>query len=474
MNATKLELAGIPEIVLKIAGYLERPELIECVRVCKAWNKLLSFTIWNDVDIARGGPRGGSTGPSAENLKEHRELVCKLRVFDYSINYYSAVYPKLHSLSLEPGLETGDCEPNSLSEFVELNPTLTQLRIRKHRGCLDENFWKTVSKLSKLSELELFQTQFESNDSFWITCGNLELLYLYHADITVNKCLNSDILFNKIRILIFYSSNPVPANLEIIRRSPNLEKLVWHLPDDPQYMETLSEIIQKGCCPKLEILELGYCLEDVPLSHVIEGVQRITKLSLADNRFGLQSFRSLERHFSTLVELDLCGCENASSPMLNIILCSATNLKKFSGDYILAEDIVRGKPWVCLSLTYFRACFFLRFSEPQHPVFKQLSALTKLNTLILKPPVTSPFTPFAYLNFRLSDGLGELETLKNLSHISVDKTAQSILVEDVQWMLDNWKHLKLLMGELCHDSKTNSLILSLLHRRGVDTNWQML
>ncbi|KAF9100716.1 hypothetical protein BGX27_000274 [Mortierella sp. AM989] len=461
----------LPETMFRIAHFLEKHDLVQCICVCKLWNELLLSLVWEEVIIAGGGPRGRAIGPSIDDLKQHRELVHTLEVHDNIPGRYTMIFPNLHTLELGPGLEAE--EPTALGDptaLIMLNPSLTHLRISSLDRYLLAPFWRAVSTLSSLKSLDLTELGVEFDiEVFWIACANLESLRLRYSMFSDRNY--GDKLFTQLRSLVINSceTEDHSQHLELIRRCPNLEELTWYLGMEPQALKAFANETARGLWPRLGMLRLGYDISDDLLGPIIAGIQKITRLDMCDNGFGQLSFQALAHHFPTLVELDLQNCPNLIGAMLCEVMCSCSHLKKLWIGSITAKDIIESRPWVCHSLTTLQIRILFRESEQdlQPLIFERLSYLTQLETLDISRSLEK--RPHKTLDFRLRSGLGMLASLKSIRNINVFQTAQLLMEEEVRWMLEHWKNLDRFNGDLNQDTQLNEILVSMLRARGIRT-----
>ncbi|KAG0238176.1 hypothetical protein BGX31_003349 [Mortierella sp. GBA43] len=237
-------------------------------------------------------------------------------------------------------------------------------------------------------------------------------------------------------------------------------------------------------CSKLESLELNVVtirgrmmqpdtvFRDV--TSLLKGVGNLTSLRLEFCLLYEDSVQALRRHFPTLVNLELDHSNAIPNSTLQDVLCSCPRLEVLRGGNVFAKGVVEGGPWTCQQLRKLRTCILFEESERdlQKEMFKRLSTLTRLETLIMAAPGydLNGQENLRVLEFRLENGLGQLASLSQLRavvfepnmpgyHVDEDGFEEivnrryfpQIGVDEIAWMKLNWKKLGRLSGFLNSD-----------------------
>ncbi|KAG0000262.1 hypothetical protein BGZ79_006127 [Entomortierella chlamydospora] len=479
---TSINPLDLPEILSAVAAYLERNDVVRCIRVSVTWHKLLSPILWKDITITGTGGKDYfiRDGPAPDALRAHRDLVHTLHIDQSLPCRYSAAYSKLHSLRIKSVLPIRQrgAFGEDLIEFISLNPSLVSLALAGLDGYLDATLWRAVSKLPSLKTLELCRVGMRTVDdanAFWVACANLDHLRLFDAyfverGISVFDIPIPDILFPLVTKLELRT--PPRDPLDLMRRCPNLKELSWQSKRHHPALEVFAQDLSQGAWPGLEKLSHFHYMPDETLEMILKGMQRITALDLHLNDFGELSFKILQRHFNSISQLNLDRCHYVTSDMLRDIMCSCPNLLDLQAGEILAKDVVADEPWVCLSKRKLSVCFIFDNTELdlQPMIFGRLSKLVHLESLgiggrSLLVVKSLPFT----LDLRLESGLGELAQLRKMAEIDVYNTNQWPEEGDIQWMLENWRQLKRFSGMVFKGNATQLKIIEMLNARGIDT-----
>ncbi|KAF9170892.1 hypothetical protein BGX21_008324 [Mortierella sp. AD011] len=467
----------LPEIRLRIGDYLSKPDLAQCICVCKVWNESYLPFLWKEISVTSDSVFERLRTLTPERIIHHRELVQVLSIVDMYPGKYKAIYPRLNSLTLGANLPPARerISEGDPTELIKRNPSLTRLTLTHLNVYLLANFWKEVSNLPRLQSLKLSLTSIDDESHirvFWGACTNLEVLSLMHFNFAANIGVDSRLAFPKLHSLTLdlVKNFDQMKQLYFIRQCPQLKELVWHTECPGQGHTLLAEDIGRNLWPHLDTLSLGCNISDEALDPIIKGMARIRKLDLLRCRLGTLSFQSLRNHFSTLAKLILWECPVVTSIMLREVLCSCPLLEELKGGYILARDAVDGGPWICRSMKTIHICFIFRNDEQdlQPLIFERLSHFVQLRNLGLGgwvSPVTKGFQET--LDFRLESGLGQLVTMKNINHLSLYRTTQALSEEDVRWISSNWRQLEVVSGKLNHRMAICDALENILRERGV-------
>ncbi|KAF9175403.1 hypothetical protein BGX20_005889 [Mortierella sp. AD010] len=422
-----------------------------------------------------------SRGPSPENLQRHCDLVHTLSILDSQPGRYAVTYPNLQALTLASrvlGMDDITPEGNP-THMIELNPSLNSLDLRRLNGYLLADFWRAVSGLQDLKSLHVrdaIMHDMTDLDEFWNSCLNLECLRFTRTwTARIHGALDTLALptFPRLRTLELDRVNRVDneQQLELIRRSPQLEELVWRIMPKGIILDLFADDITQGLWPKLERLSLGYNNPDAESSRVIDGVRCLTKLDMSGTGFGSLCFQALRRHFDTLTELYIRECSSATSDMLREILCSCPHLEDFQAGVIIAKDVIEDRPWVCLSLKSLEVCFSVDKQEQdlQVKIFERLSKLYQLERLSVGGYASWRDKNVA-LDLRLGKGLGLLGNLREMRRVNVQYTTQLLDENDLRWMIANWKNLEEIRGSLNQGSGIYYKLMKILRQHGIQTD----
>ncbi|KAF9557712.1 hypothetical protein EC968_007506 [Mortierella alpina] len=374
---------------------------------------------------------------------------------------------------------------------------------------LGQRFWLAVADLPNLKQLRLDQCGIQEGyaHAFMMSCNRpLELLLCDITEVLPNPAVGApdDGLevqqdlprlasnVRRMKVVRFKNLSPELQLHRIIARHQRLRQLDWRLPekdDSKDYAEAFRRfLVYERGLPELEGLNFPYSdWSDDDLVTIIQSLSpppaasstmcghfssmegspsralhmdetsesvvsstacrgNITSFGVRGSGFGLKALAALGPHFGSLTNLDLRDCPAATSPMLQLVLETADNLKQFRGDMISRHDILHGYDWVCANLTHWK-CYIDMGPTPDHDgIFKRLAGLKCLTTLDLSQRCKErKFKHGCTLDLRLHMGLRHLAGLKNLEVLKFEGTMQAMGNDEIKWMLQNW-HLRKISG----------------------------
>jgi len=292
----------------------------------------------------------------------------------------------------------------------------------------------------------------------------------------------------------------------LIRICPVLRTLEWTQVSGGFPVQFTQYFVDKTW-PELDSITIRRDLNDV--SHkdyitILQAGQRPFRvLDLGIERLELDLFDLLRQgHFKALTKVDLCKAtvepelprhKTEGIPQwVQEVLESCPSLEHITAKIITAEDIINGKPWVCLGLKEFKVVINMGFRRPSgrgpkrpkftdnqqglcRAVFEQLGRLEQLRALDMRYLGWNHGTRYSPLPLELRLGLGLLSKLKYIEVIGFHHY-QDMREADVEWMLRQWPYLSTIYGDRLSNkpSKTlgneyvrNQLLMSVLNSRGV-------
>ncbi|KAF9166618.1 hypothetical protein BGX21_000322 [Mortierella sp. AD011] len=502
----------LPEIRTHIASYLDGPELVQCLQVCKSWYSYFIPFIWEDVQVSysRRYLRKNATrksayqklvihnGPSPEYLERHRQFVHSLRIEDEDSDRYAFNYPNLQKFvysGITNKQETSKNEHAPIA-FLELNPTIVESEISDY--AYNNSFVASCLKTLRAYQHDLkkltlrgFKIEKESLGDFWRVCERLEFLGLLHFNINVNdfELIDGSSAFVKFDMAaILFTDTTYPrlrqlhyqphvlfsceGQFELLRKFPGIEDISYIRPGVLSSFN-MTRCFETKMWSNLRKLSLPHPLEDSELATILQEMNQATDLNFINSEFGPLASQALMPHYSTLTELVLSSLTGGTSSMVRDILCSCPRLELLQANRILAQDAIESGRWVCHSLRCL--VVYIEFSERelelQPLIYARLSRLVKLRSLAigLNGYCGSQYSYGLYI--QLSQGLEALASLKELEYLSVHRTYQSVGVEDVQWIGENLKSLRVFHGR--KNSKVfevDEKICALLKQYGIKTH----
>ncbi|KAG0302970.1 hypothetical protein BGZ98_007076 [Dissophora globulifera] len=457
----------LPEVLSAVARYLSRDNLAVCVRVSRLWHQSFLSHLWSNLRLEQRW-----YCPPFETIAENRHYVKTLYMEVDLVGKNNPArplhFPNLKELSVRLPI-------SSKLMTMFLRPSLTRLELLNASALSTTRFWKAVLELDDLKEFraDFLECDYDSMNLFWSVCARVECLSLNTLQVFHTRDLTA-MTFPRIRELTLNSSGP--PDLNIMRRCPNLESLIW-TPSDPKAWRKCLQYVVDGLWPNLSDLQLmSNGPSDADLERALLAMKKIMSLQL--DGFGPRCLRAVRPHFKTLKRLVLHDCKDPDKTMAQEILTHCPMLEELRGLRIDAEKIAQGYPWVCSNLRSLRIPidFEPGTNERLQPlVIAQLLRLTKLETLCLDcPPVIDGrcqynqynllVVPFQEaLDLRLGKGLEKLSSLQWLRQFYFRHTLQRMGKEEVKWMIENWKQLKVIKGSF-NDDPNDTMNLETLIR----------
>ncbi|KAF9361590.1 hypothetical protein BGX34_007050, partial [Mortierella sp. NVP85] len=355
-------------------------------------------------------------------------------------------------------------------DLSEKSPILCDLSLRYL--IVDSPLCQRLLEHPHLKKLELAEADIKGNAlrGFWEACRRLESLRLRRVKFNgLPMSIHQGAVLERIRNLVLEQWKTEWNSMFIAFHCPMLETLELNT----LYFRVRISIHQPIQKDRWDVIRgLGYTFHLEPDSDdwdskwatLIDAIGHcfgsITHFMHDKGKFGPRSTKALSFHFNTLVSLDTLGSNPDISSMIRAVLCSCPKLEYLQSGNIFARDIVQDEPWVCQSLQ--ELAVSLRVGEMEQDlqplIFERLSSLVRLKILSMYKPWDDNCDE-GVLNFRLDCGLGQLVTLKELAFVAFPYSkpgtmVQRLEMEDVEWMMNNWKNLKGVDGVLnCMDSE---------------------
>ncbi|KAG0280552.1 hypothetical protein BGZ95_009675 [Linnemannia exigua] len=212
------------------------------------------------------------------------------------------------------------------------------------------------------------------------------------------------------------------------------------------------------------------------------------------SQMGPLAIKALSGHFSTLSEIKLeltSSLEN--SAYIQRIMESCHQLRVLRAGHLSIGDMRRGRSWVCLGLQSLSLRFDMPegripeesgdriglpttrerdmsgYEESQRYVFFRLSELIQLRELTSIPlqAAGADFYQTWHLDFQLKYGLNALATLGRLQRLKVSYTKQQMGLEEIEWMIENWKMLQSIEGSLSGNREEDAILKTFLNTKNI-------
>ncbi|KAK3814145.1 MAG: hypothetical protein J3Q66DRAFT_371079 [Benniella sp.] len=438
-----------------------------CARVSKSWYQAFMPFIWKSISLNKPNPS------LLEAVKNHHHLVKTLTLDSRVPKNANLRFPNLKSLSLH------SFKTKQHAEVILNHSDIAALRLIYRKSVPGFALWDTLSGFRHLRELSLVGVTIAKKDTnaFWQVCTLLEL-GTFHEVYVADQSSLSCVEFPRMKKLHILTSqrNNLLLSLEFAQRCPRLESYHWSafsLFDDAAYLPGFTPLVAAKTWPHLHdvVITGGHKVTRNQLSEILEGMQQITVLTIRCDLdiFTPSSMTLLRPQFSNLRDLVFKDCnQSVMCPMAQEIMSSCPLLEKFSSTWIDADLVVKGKPWVCFGLKKLVLGFvFNSFTLPavQPIVFDQLSKLTRLEHWRLWPCLED--VPQDTVTLKLEYGLGKLQTLRALDSVMLGNSLQEMEDQEIDWMLEHWKSLRYIRGELCLEEHRKQALTARLKEHGV-------
>ncbi|KAG0209858.1 hypothetical protein BGX31_002021, partial [Mortierella sp. GBA43] len=362
---------------------------------------------------------------------------------------------------------------------------------------------KTLVRRSNLRSLTLFECRIESQDMchFWSIFPQLDSLEIastflelpvwkrsdtasgdngvHQRTTTADEALERDVSFPRLRKMVLRDVLGV-ASLEqlnwLIQPCALLETLDWNVTDFYTPMKEFSSFFTSMTWPNLDSINIRNVFGHPMSNEILAGILSAAKQPFKYLDIDLIShdpttFDLLRKnHFRTLKTIDLLLAKVSDAPGCSLwvqeILESCPALECLKAKFISSRDIINGKPWVCHRLKVFQVLINMDFEDRPvergrrrptftedeermcHKVFGQLSRMRFLETLDMGYYDFQPLESKVFvLPLELRLGLGQLSPLKDIVNIKFHGY-QDMRMIDIQWMLDHWPCLRMIIGKL--------------------------
>jgi len=475
----------IPEIANMMAPYLEGEDLASCVLVSKSWHDTFLPLRWRVVRVGmtckRATGRYALFGPNRDSVNRYRHLIQDLSLVRERQGLDEYDYPKVRRLAVDTIYSTPSVNHITM-DFAKSTPLLVDLKMANVYHT-HPAFWEKLSEHPHLRTLTISDMRIEPDDTpgLWKTCMKLESLQMDHVSIE-DTGRPRNVGFYRMRKLSMMGGDVKELyQLDLILLSPILESLEWEITN----LMAIAEQSLSIHWPRLKRLHIDcrYHAEE-DLAYILEDIGK-GQGGLIEFGFscpmGTQSSRALSIHFSTLVKVDLRYSSDRSDRNNSLffldILCSCPRLEVLLVGSVHAKDVVECGPWVCQQLRELEIWFKFAEAEQDHCplVFEHLSTLTQLEHLKLNYAVgLSRWDGFRLMKFRLDDGLASLTSLWRLRSLdfgsTIDFSSPELSVEEVTWMVDNWKKLEVIKGPLNSNTAVAAQLKEIIESHGIATS----
>lgn len=430
-----------------MAEYFDKKEATVPCLVCRAWSDIFIRRIWHSVDVDLWHTGKGLT---LEYLTRNAHHVRSLAFHNFDVPGYFLV-PSTRLISLRFHATNNSDQTEKWRPFAQLirnNPNLQQLRISDLSGTSTLEVWQALSSCPDLRVVHVMinKMDHDKTHAFWEGCRGIQELgvsVVYPQDMATFYNLAPDILPN-LHTLELDTSRQTSStdHIVLLTKTPNLRTLLWH--GGRQTMKVpataLIKVLQEGCLPLLETLELSRLVEDTDMASCLKGMNHVRSFSAEQSLFNNLAFNQLVPHFSTLQTLNLFRSLHFTGDMIQTVLESCPALEVIKAGTVRASRIMAGDPWACSRLTLFQICVLVDPGEEMvrtqsRQVFARLAKLTQL----VKLDLTANGRDIQSLDFQVESGVEQLASLRRLRLICFPGTIQSLSAQEVQEIRESWK-----------------------------------
>ncbi|KAF9172523.1 hypothetical protein BGX21_005386 [Mortierella sp. AD011] len=466
---------GLPEIRARVAAYLDIRDAINCACVSKDWNSTFIEHVWSHISL-----EVPSHLPTIQQIQAHSSHIRTISLRSVLPDDYYLL-DNLHRLhSLQVAHRHGGMELNLafLGKLIENHSSsLEQFELSGRMSHVPHSIFNALGTCRHLKSIVLHNLilTLEDLQVFLINCANIGR----RNGGTENRHDNDDdlqrsghgglssLVLDAVRISRYDSDDvstlPRLPNLEYltITESPGmlvngLTTYFTHCPNVKLFHWTEAirlevanwvEQIESGMWSDLTFLDfVGQGFGDNELFRMIENLRLpLEKLRAESTSFGRDSFKSLislERHYTNLRELNLSGCWDVTSGMIQQIMTKMPLLESLSADYLCVTDVLdasnmdrnsedNGQEWICKNIRTLRLCINLggefdpssqEYDERQRHVYRRLSNLELIEILEVGRSFLdrNRRDSVQRMDSRPNSGLEYLLSLKRLKSFSCD------------------------------------------------------
>ncbi|KAG0031865.1 hypothetical protein BGZ82_006815 [Podila clonocystis] len=539
---------NLTEILLRIATYLSDSELSVCATTCTPWSDLFLPLLYRTISLK------WNSKISLEALEKHAHLVRNLSIAgNIPAQFYWIPYTRLTHLSLDYTYRNNRwdlcaqlirCQQQSLEHMALAMPCKASKAV-----------WEAIAGCSRLDSLSVEGTYLDAEHFpyFWDACSQVTQLTLQCMNMSWARFIPpNDLSSRDGRYILGNSSNeqaefdrlwrldwpPLKVKqltlamnnsgmvlgqrhkgfqFRLLEKCPDLVSFDWRSYEgDTLDFDLLAQAMAPSSSsssptdtksfPHLSRLS---CSSSAAIGGQIASIVEslVAPLQLLhvyqpNDAAGGRIVRSIHRHLSSLISVDLSYISGMDRATVQIVLTSAPLLEVLVAGAVSVQDMAQGPPWVSTRLRRLSVFFdmgemvqekgsdvVLREKESEEisgsasnvstpsqetlqsvilatsswkrqeytrHVFRQLSVLTSLVQLQINRNAQLRFKERGvqvgrFLDFSLRGGLEILSTLKRLENVRlpVEKpVCQCYGVEDVEWMLRAWPRLQGIDGEL--------------------------
>ncbi|KAF9352243.1 hypothetical protein BGX26_009910, partial [Mortierella sp. AD094] len=510
-----------PEIRYQVATYLGTKDLINCACVSKEWNSTFSCLIWSNIILTEESLPSLTIALIQAHASHIRSLTLKTRI--PSEYYLLTNLYRLHSIHVEYGYTATPVSTLPLMANLIENHSSSLKNLTIHCGYIYLTLptFKAIGICQQLKSLSLSRVNFSQEEftALLVTCANigqgtdgldtnamskgrasgLTTLYLEKVNGRCGELFPSSTLAPLSHLEHLrgedLSGMRSEQQLKLLVLCPNLRSLYWRRSTYGRQflMDEWVSHMESGMWPLLTSLDVsGYEFHDKGLSRFINSSPLpFEKFLVERTGFGPLAYNSListERQYNHIQELNIYGCREVKSPMIQKFMTTMPVLRYFSAGRLLATDILdapgldrdgddHGQEWICKNIRTLILCIDMglesglrssEYAERQRHVYRRLSELKFLEILHVDRRLASYELGkiVRSLDIRLRDGLGQLASLDRIREF-LFAPQESMTLGEIEWMISTWKSLKVVSGSLSYNRKTQIILRDRLAKKDI-------
>ncbi|KAF9172717.1 hypothetical protein BGX21_002317 [Mortierella sp. AD011] len=474
----------LPEMLFHMASFVAREDLLTCLRVCRQWNCYFTPALWRNFTVPQDWSHSPSF-PTLATLQKNAHYVRNLTI--KATEGLAPFFQRCNGLKVlvifgdQIGKSSNPCSDiwDDLTNLIRNNPNIEWIVFGFSLSSgPSTSFLQALPKACpNLKRYESSQGKYQSRaqvETLMYAIRNLKAVsFRYENFVNINMSKSwtmphlSELTLRDARGL------SIESQIDFVCQCPSLKHLKWTVGNGTVF--PAEEFCKRvpAACPNLCQLQLDGCGLPDPddIGRMLNSLSRLEFLTLCGSSITKTTFSSLKRHFGTLTSLEIKYCTQVESYMTQQILEECPNLIRLLSSVLMMEDVFLGKTWAAVNLKHLEVNFVQTImgskdlKEEQRAMFKQLSRLTQLQTLVTgsqgrrrKPG----------LQFQIELGLDQLKTLTKLKTLNFGVPLQQMSEADVVWIASHLESLTRVEGQFHTDQRMHSQLTNRLREFGLD------
>ncbi|KAF9919837.1 hypothetical protein FBU30_010476 [Linnemannia zychae] len=487
MSKEQHKIFNVPEIFRHIISFLSPESEIICLRVSRLFHSTVCPQIYSSITLVPVQ----DLRPSLATIKRYAHLVTALSFDSFiSVDYLNVGFNNLKSLSISNDEDshqyhqgTHDEITEALLKVIKENPNLCQWAFDSPYPPISPKVWEAIdSTAHRIANANVESTIQEKESSEIMTTTTTTTTSAATGSRLASVAIiprggpnihNVHFSINKEKI----KSNEVKSGIALLKVVPgSIDQAA--LPWATRVCDKAETLLM--VCAKLKpYLDLDYFPTRVLPQPETTPIARYTNVLviywIVFHMANWSNYGDQSKYIQQIME---------SCPLL-LVLCAG---------HLSIRDMRQGRPWVCHRLQSLTLRFDMEedkeliqanqdsvdLSQPstteiqwgyssvsQHYIFNRLSELVHLEDLTSLPVFTSESKTIRNLQFRLQFGMDALSSLVRLKTLNVACTKQRMDLDDIEWMIQNWKHLRTIEGGLTGNRTEDTILETVLRAHNI-------